>query len=329
MVKHLINNFFPAFCYCDTNSFVSSIQKYVCDKDLITQLLLEKEFKTSWREKINYSLYDEKYNVKILSKTFSKNTAKLNVSVTHNFSLINTYDVHRSSEVLKFAIILKKIAHSWTIYDLCDNEFSKEIYNYILSSDISDYHPKYRQHIINFWKNKIDTIDDIVSCFSISSYKYRTNYFNSNSKLIYDYKKAVAYARKYALDYNKNYKSFADMGGDCTNFISQCLKAGNLKENILWKPYTYSWIRVNYLYNYLIDNTLAIDITNTKEFPPGSMLQFFNNEENAYAHSVLITQALPNGDYLYCCHSYDKLDYPLSEIYPLFYQKFRVLEIIV
>ena len=59
------------------------------------------------------------------------------------------------------------------------------------------------------------------------------------------------------------------------------------------------------------------------------MLQFFNNEEDTYAHSVMITQALPNGDYLYCCHSYDKLDYPLSEIYPLFYQKFRVIEVII
>ena len=37
---------------------------------------------------------------------------------------------------------------------------------------------------------------------------------------------AVAYARKWALGRNPAYYDFQDVGGDCTNFASQCIYAG-------------------------------------------------------------------------------------------------------
>ena len=42
----------------------------------------------------------------------------------------------------------------------------------------------------------------------------------------YQRDKAVEYAREYALNYNENYYSFASGGGDCMNFVSQCIRAG-------------------------------------------------------------------------------------------------------
>ena len=42
----------------------------------------------------------------------------------------------------------------------------------------------------------------------------------------YNRKKAVEYALKWALDRNPRYLDYDDLGGDCTNFISQCLYAG-------------------------------------------------------------------------------------------------------
>ena len=73
--------------------------------------------------------------------------------------------------------------------------------------------------------------------------------FNSNN--------AIAYARKYALEYNSNYIDFNDMGGDCTNFISQCLYAGGIPLSSTWTPYSNTWLRVNELRNYLINNGYA------------------------------------------------------------------------
>ena len=41
---------------------------------------------------------------------------------------------------------------------------------------------------------------------------------------------ACSYAETFALKPNPNYKYFEHIGGDCTNFISQILFAGGLKQ---------------------------------------------------------------------------------------------------
>lgn len=51
----------------------------------------------------------------------------------------------------------------------------------------------------------------------------------SQPKGIYMREKAVAYAKKYALTPNtKEWKNYEEWGGDCTNFVSQCLFEGNI-----------------------------------------------------------------------------------------------------
>lgn len=45
---------------------------------------------------------------------------------------------------------------------------------------------------------------------------------------MYNREKAVAYAHRWAYGFNPAYGNFTDMGGDCTNFLSQCLHAGGL-----------------------------------------------------------------------------------------------------
>ena len=42
----------------------------------------------------------------------------------------------------------------------------------------------------------------------------------------YDREAAVAYAHRWAFGRNPAYSNFDGMGGDCTNFASQCLYAG-------------------------------------------------------------------------------------------------------
>lgn len=42
---------------------------------------------------------------------------------------------------------------------------------------------------------------------------------------------ALAYAKRYALSRNNAYLDFSSLGGDCTNFVSQCLYAGARKMN--------------------------------------------------------------------------------------------------
>ncbi len=77
----------------------------------------------------------------------------------------------------------------------------------------------------------------------------------------YDRDAAVAYARKWALSRNPKYYDYEKLGGDCTNFVSQCLYAGggvmNYKPTFGWyyfsaNNHSPSWTGVPYLYNFLV-----------------------------------------------------------------------------
>jgi len=82
-------------------------------------------------------------------------------------------------------------------------------------------------------------------------------------EITYNRTAAVDYARKWALGRNSAYYDFEEIGGDCTNFASQCIYAGagvmNYTPVMGWyynSTYdrTPSWSGVEYLYNFLIGN---------------------------------------------------------------------------
>ena len=79
----------------------------------------------------------------------------------------------------------------------------------------------------------------------------------------YDRNAAVDYARRWAFARNPNYFNFDMLGGDCTNFASQCLFAGvgvmNYTPDIGWfyrsiNDRAAAWTGVEYFYNFLIRN---------------------------------------------------------------------------
>lgn len=49
--------------------------------------------------------------------------------------------------------------------------------------------------------------------------------------LSYNPSKAISYAKSYCRSYNKNYNNYKGRGGDCANFVCQCLMAGGLDIN--------------------------------------------------------------------------------------------------
>ena len=92
--------------------------------------------------------------------------------------------------------------------------------------------------------------------------------------------------------------------------------------------YLYPWIRVNELYYFLTRNKYAVEVPNLSSLNEGDIIQFFSNSKGFFAHSGIITNILDSGEILYSCHSYDKLNYPLSEIYPILYSRLRLIKII-
>lgn len=74
---------------------------------------------------------------------------------------------------------------------------------------------------------------------------------------------AIDYAQKWAYLRNPKYYDFDQLGGDCTNFISQCIYAGskvmNYNKNNGWyylngNNKSPSWTGVEFLYQFLTNN---------------------------------------------------------------------------
>lgn len=158
-------------------------------------------------------------------------------------------------------------------------------------------------------------------------------------KLIeYDRKLAVGYAKKWAYSRNKKYYNFDNVGGDCTNFISQCLYEGsrvmNYKKDLGWYYITAnnkspSWTGVEFLYNFLVKNKEIGPFgkkVEQEKIKSGDIVQL-SFDGNNFSHSLIITK-IKN---LYsleeieiASHTYDSLDKPISEYA---YKKIRFIHI--
>lgn len=140
-------------------------------------------------------------------------------------------------------------------------------------------------------------------------------------KLQYDRSAAVAYAREWALGRNPAYYDFEHVGGDCTNFVSQCIHAGarvmNYTKIMGWyyrssADRTAAWTGVPFLYKFLTGNAsvgpYAHEVARNA-IAPGDIVQLGDTNGDFY-HTCLITAVTP--DILIATHSYDAWNRPLT-----------------
>ena len=139
----------------------------------------------------------------------------------------------------------------------------------------------------------------------------------------YDRLEAVIYAHRWAYSRNPSFYDYEELGGDCTNFVSQCLFAGSCRMNFTpvfgWyyldaDSRTASWTGVQYFYNFLTSNRgegpfgVETDETNLRV---GDVVQL-QNEGGAYYHTLLVSSIDPEAGILVAAHSNDAFDRPLS-----------------
>ena len=124
--------------------------------------------------------------------------------------------------------------------------------------------------------------------------------------LPYNREAAVRYADRWALSRNPRFLDFARIGGDCTNFASQCIYEGCKIMNYSNNGWYYrssndkspSWSSVEFLYKFLIKNKSygprgkEVSIS---EIKPGDIAQLSFNG-NTFGHSLFIIDI--NGPYL-------------------------------
>ena len=138
----------------------------------------------------------------------------------------------------------------------------------------------------------------------------------------YDRRAATAYARRWALGRNPAYYNFAALGGDCTNFVSQCLYAGSGIMNYTpvtgWyyrsaADRTASWTGVEFLYRFLTENRGSGPfgrVCSARELRAGDVIQLGDGTGQFY-HCLLVLH--PGPDPRVAAHDVDSLDRPLSD----------------
>ena len=138
----------------------------------------------------------------------------------------------------------------------------------------------------------------------------------------YDRRKAADYAKRWAFRRNPAYYDFSRIGGDCTNFVSQCLYAGSKLMNFIpvfgWYyrsagDRTPSWSGVRYLYDFLTGNNAGAGpfgrVVVQEQLQPGDIIQLARGNGEFY-HTLLVTGKGSEGR-LVAAHSDDALDRPL------------------
>lgn len=149
---------------------------------------------------------------------------------------------------------------------------------------------------------------------------------------------AEDYATKYALKKNPEFFDYTNSGGNCTNYISQCIYAGAPKMNFASDGWYYlspantsvSWANVVPLYNFLTTNKSVGPYASQSalemcEIGDIIQLKFFNMD--VYSHSLIITKIedrTPSGIYV-CANTTDVLNRKMSTYR---YEEFRLLHIL-
>jgi len=155
----------------------------------------------------------------------------------------------------------------------------------------------------------------------------------------YDRNAVVEYARRWALGRNPDYYNFDRLGGDCTNFASQCLFAGCGVMN--YTPVTgwyyvspnnrsASWTGVEFFANFLIGNNFGIGSTvgpfgeevDLEDVKQGDFIQLMRDNGDFY-HTLTVVGFL-SGQPIVSAHTFDALNLSLSS----YRAKYRCLHVL-
>lgn len=152
----------------------------------------------------------------------------------------------------------------------------------------------------------------------------------------YNRKEVYEYAKKWAYSRNPKYYNFDPVGGDCTNFASQCIYAGchqmNYSKNNGWyyingNNKSPSWTGVEFLYKFLTTNKGAGpkgEETTINKLEIGDIIQL-SFDGIKFSHTLVVVK---NGntvsDTLIASHTFDAFNKSVAEY---IYKKYRCIHI--
>ena len=143
----------------------------------------------------------------------------------------------------------------------------------------------------------------------------------------------IRYARKWAYHRNPAFYDFDPLGGDCTNFISQCIYAGGAVMNytpdtgwyyISLNDRAAAWTGVEYFYRFITQNIGTGPFGKEVELyraAPGDVIQL--GSSMGFYHSLLVIGVIDGIVYV-AAHTNDTYGRPL---YTYSYEKARCIHI--
>jgi len=244
--------------------------------------------------------------------TLDANRAVVDLVESHAVRFSVSPDTVSSMANLKHTITLRKINGNWFIVD--------DFYNDMLHRALRESNMTVEQY--RAWLQTTPAVPEpsegslggAVEPYSGTWYPY-------------DRSSAVSYANTWAESRNPDYYNFDPLGGDCTNYASQVLHAGDcvMDDSGSYQWYYYgiddrapAWTGVNELYTYLVNNWYTgpqADSTSVGSMQLGDIIQLDLKTEPGYEHSlVVVSVGSPpaNSNIKINCHTEDRKDYPLT-----------------
>ena len=147
--------------------------------------------------------------------------------------------------------------------------------------------------------------------------------------LPYDRAAAVWYAKRWAYGRNPVFYDYEHIGGDCTNFASQCVYAGsgvmNYEKDYGWyyinaNNKAPAWTGVEYFYDFMTRSEETqgpvAEVSSISQLLPGDVVQLSFTGE-IWNHSPVVVRllrqpAMQPADVLIAAHSYDADARPLN-----------------
>ena len=143
----------------------------------------------------------------------------------------------------------------------------------------------------------------------------------------YDRKAAVLYAHQWAYGRTPRFYDYENLGGDCTNFTSQCIYDGsgimNFTPTFGWyyidaNQKAPAWTGVEYFWNFFTRKTFSIgpvgEVSALEQMRPGDIVQL-SFKGGSFQHSPVVVAVgeVPSlENVLVAAHSYDADNRPLS-----------------
>ncbi len=153
--------------------------------------------------------------------------------------------------------------------------------------------------------------------------------------LNYNRANATKYAGMWALRRNTKYYDFSAIGGDCTNFASQCLYAGSgfmdPTKDVGWYYYDInhrapSWTSAEFLKQYLTNGAHRTgpiaQLGSVESLEKGDIIQL-SFDGMSFTHSLVVMNTKP--EILICAHSDDSF---LRKLSTYQYKDIRFLHVI-